>query len=112
MTIWSYLGRGLAPFASSSILDENRMMDSGLTEAYFIWHAQSIFSSFGNGLCRKSNEFHYSRFSCIFFAALVCIQPVQNKSKSNASREFQETQEALVIQEGFSFPILYCLERN
>jgi hypothetical protein len=51
MTIGSSLGRGLAPFASSSILNENRMMDSDLTEAYFIWHAQSIFSSFGNGLC-------------------------------------------------------------
>jgi hypothetical protein len=38
MTIGSALGRGLAPFASSSILNENRMMDSDLTEAYFIWH--------------------------------------------------------------------------
>ncbi len=58
MTIGSSLGRVLAPFPSSSILNENRMMDSDLTEAYFIWHAQSIFPSFGTGLCRKWNLFH------------------------------------------------------
>jgi hypothetical protein len=55
---WVFSRRGLAPFASSSILNENRMMDSNLTEAYFIWHAQSIFPSFGTGLCRKWNVFH------------------------------------------------------
>jgi hypothetical protein len=43
MTIGLSLGRGLAPFASSPLLDENWMMDSDLTAAYFIWHAQSIF---------------------------------------------------------------------